>query len=123
MTEATSTWTDEDKKNLIELYTEENPTPETTTEIVKDLADRFGKTANGVRMILVKADVYVSKAKVEKKSSAKPKKAEQIAKLTSIIEANELEVDEEILNKLTGKAAKYFHDLFNQLTGVDDEED
>ena len=54
-------WTDESKAEAVELYTQENPTPETSMEIVKDIADQLGESPNGVRMILTKAGVYVKK--------------------------------------------------------------
>ena len=54
-------WTDESKQQAIDLYTEQDPTPETSMEIVKDIADELGESPNGVRMILTRAGVYVKK--------------------------------------------------------------
>ena len=54
-------WTDESKQQAIDLYTEQDPTPETSMEIVKDIADELGESPNGVRMILTRASVYVKK--------------------------------------------------------------
>ena len=53
-------WTDESKQQAIDLYTEQDPTPETSMEIVKDIADELGESPNGVRMILTRASVYLS---------------------------------------------------------------
>ena len=52
-------WTDESKAEAIESYTDANPTPETSMEIVKQIADDLGESPNGVRMILTKAGVYL----------------------------------------------------------------
>ena len=54
-------WTDESKAQAVEMYSECDPTPETSMEIVKDIADELGESPNGVRMILTRAGVYVKK--------------------------------------------------------------
>lgn len=108
-------WTDEMKANLVADYEAMNPTPETTTEIVKTLAEDYGKTVNGVRMILIKANSYVKtqeapKAAKGSSSSSGAKrvnKAEALDALRSAITNAGHEVDEEIVSKLTGKAAVY----------------
>ena len=56
-------WTDESKQQAIDLYTQQNPTPETSMEIVKEIADELGESPNGVRMILTRASVYVKDRK------------------------------------------------------------
>jgi len=56
-----SNWTDELKSQVIEDYQGADPTPETSMEIVSDIAENIGQTPNGVRMILTKAGVYVKK--------------------------------------------------------------
>ena len=43
------------------MYTSAEPTPETSMEIVADIAEQMGESVNGVRMILTKAGVYVRK--------------------------------------------------------------
>lgn len=110
-------WTDEQKKEAISKYEAGNPTPETSTELIKEIADEMEQSANGVRMVLVQAGVYVKKeatstakgGTTEKKEGAKRvSKEDQIAELTAAIEAKGAEVDSEILSKLTGKAAAYF---------------
>lgn len=109
-------WTEDQKNEAIEAYKAGNPTPETSTEIIKEIAEKMEQSANGVRMVLVQAGVYVKK-EAAASSSSKGEKAEgtkrvskesQIAELTKAIEAKGAEVDEEILSKLTGKAAAYF---------------
>ena len=105
--------TDESKAEAVELYTQENPTPETSMEIVKDIADQLGESPNGVRMILTKAGVYVKKTPAAKSSGGSTggtrvsKQAAQDALVAAITDAG-AEVDEDVVSKLTGKAAQYF---------------
>jgi len=111
-------WTEEQKESAIEAYKAGNPTPETSTELIKQIAEDMEQSANGVRMVLVQAGVYVkkdasatpSKTKTTATGDKAPRvsKDSQIAELRAIIEAKGAEVDDEILSKLTGKAAAYF---------------
>mgnify|MGYP003317992546 CR=1 FL=1 len=55
-------WDDDKKAQAVEMYGEQDPTPETSMEIVKEIADELNESPNGVRMILTKAGVYVKKA-------------------------------------------------------------
>ena len=106
-------WTDESKAEAIESYTDANPTPETSMEIVKQIADDLGESPNGVRMILTKAGVYVKKPPATKSSGGSTggtrvsKQAAQDALVAAITDAG-VEVDEDVVSKLTGKAAQYF---------------
>ena len=114
---AENAWTDELKQEVVEAYLAQDPTPETTMDIVKELAEEYDKTPNGVRMVLSKAEVYVTKApaaKAEKKEGSASKrvsKADAIEALEAAIEAAGKEVDTEITGRLTGKAAVYFTSL------------
>ena len=110
-------WTDEKKAEVIEAYESANPTPENSMEIVKDIADEFEESPNGVRMILTKAGVYVKKAPASGGakgttsnggSGGRVSKAAAIESLSAAISDAGQEVDQEILDKLTGKAAVYF---------------
>lgn len=109
-------WNDELKAKVIKMYEDAEPTPETSTEIIKDIADEIEASPNGVRMVLVQAGVYVKKDSTskpaEKKSSGegtkRVSKEASIAELRAAIEAKGAEVDDDILSKLTGKAAVYF---------------
>lgn len=114
-----SQWTPELKEQVINKYKESEPTAETSTEIIKDIADELELSPNGVRMVLVQAGVYVKKeaaaggaAKTtEKKSGEGAKRVSKesaIADLKAAIEEKGAEVDDDILSKLTGKAAVYF---------------
>jgi len=110
-------WTDEKKAEVIEAYESANPTPETSMEIVKDIADEFEESPNGVRMVLTKAGVYVKKSPASGGSKTgasggsgggRVSKAAAIEALSAAISDAGQEVDEEIVSKLTGKAANYF---------------
>lgn len=108
-----SEWTDELKQEVVEAYESRDPTPENTMDIVVELAEEYDKTPNGIRMILTKAEVYVKKvaAKAAAKSGTggtRVNKADAIAALGAVIEAEGGDVDDEILSRLTGKAAVYF---------------
>jgi len=111
-------WDDDKKAEAVGLYKSAEPTPETSMEIVKDIAEQLEESPNGVRMILTKAGVYVKKAAAEKKSSAgggtkRVSKADCQAALTSAITDAGQEADEDIISKLSGKAAKYLADVIN----------
>ena len=86
-------------------------------EIVKDIANDLGESPNGVRMILTKAGVYVKKAAATASgggtSSAGTRVSKQAAQeaLIAAITDKGLSVDEDIISKLTGKAAQYFAGL------------
>ena len=98
-------WTDESKAEAVELYTSEEPTPETSMEIVKTIADTLGESPNGVRMILTKAGVYVKKAPAT--SSAKSNgggsrvsKADSQQTLKDALSDAGQNIDEDIVNDL-----------------------
>lgn len=118
-------WTDEKKQEVIDAYESQSPTPENSMEIVKDIADEFEESPNGVRMVLTKAGVYVKKAPASgsAKSSGgstggtRVSKAAAIESLTAAISDAGQEVDEEILSKLTGKAAMYFTTVITAVNG------
>lgn len=112
-----ASWTDELKEQVIKMYQDADPTPETSTEIIKDIAEEIEMSPNGVRMVLVQAQVYVKKeagasgkttAKKEGDAPKRVSKESAIADLKAAIESKGAAVDEDILSKLTGKAAVYF---------------
>lgn len=117
-------WTEELKKKAIELYQSMEPTPQTTIECVKDVAEQIGEgvTANGIRAILSKAEVYVAagkavagaKAGASKSGEDKParvSKESAVGELVAAINDFGIEPDMEIISKLTGKAAIYFAEV------------
>jgi hypothetical protein len=99
------------------MYEQEQPTPETSMEIVKMIADELEESPNGVRMILTKAGVYVKKAQATGNgggtSSGGTRVSKQAAQdtLVAAITDKGLEPDMDIISKMTGKAAQYFAGL------------
>lgn len=109
-------WTDELKTEVAEAYLGRNPTPENTMEIVKELAEEYEKTPNGMRMILTKQNVYVKKTTAstgkttDSDSSSGTKrvnKAVAISDLKKKITSVGQDVDDDICDRMTGKAALY----------------
>ena len=112
-----SEWTPELKAKVIAKYKEGEPTPENSTDLIKEIADELDLSPNGVRMVLVQSGDYVKKTPTAGGSSGGGKettgtkrvsKDSQLASLRNAITALGAEVDEDILGKLTGKAAAYF---------------
>ena len=108
-------WDDDKKAQAVAMYEEQDPTPETSMEIVKSIAEELEESPNGVRMILTKAGVYVKKSPATggTKTSGSTgggrvsKQAAQDALVAALTDAGQ-EVDEDVISKLTGKAAQYF---------------
>lgn len=116
-------WTDETKAEAVEAYVSADPTPENSMEIVKEIAESMGQSPNGVRMILTKAGVYVKKAPAtgatkssgSNGGSSRVSKAAAIEGLTAALMDAGADVDEEIVSKLTGKAAAYFAGIITKV--------
>ena len=114
-------WTDESKAQAVEMYTDAEPTPETSMEIVKDIAEELGESPNGVRMILTKAGVYVKKSPATSSSksstggSTRVSKADAAAALSAAISDAGQEIDDDIISNLTGKASVYFTGIINAI--------
>ena len=113
-------WTDESKAEAVELYTTEDPTPETSMEIVKTIADTLGESPNGVRMILTKAGVYVKKAPATRSAKSngggsRISKADSQQTLKDALSDAGQDIDVDIIDKLTGKAAIYFAGVINAI--------
>lgn len=119
-------WDDTKKAEVIERYEAAKPTPETSLEIVKELAEEYEESPNGVRMILTKAGIYIKKGPASSSGSdseTKPKttrvsKAGAQEALKEALRDAGAEVDEDIISKLTGKAAQYFAKI---IAGAPDE--
>jgi hypothetical protein len=111
-------WTPELRKKAVDLYLSKSPTPENSIEIISEMVDEIGETANGIRMVLIKEEVYVKKAPASaattdaSKSSGegvkRVSKESSIAALTDELNKLGAPYDEAIIDKLTGKAAVYF---------------
>lgn len=121
-------WTDDKKRDVIQAYKDANPTAATSGEIVKELAEKFEESPNGVRMVLNSAGVYIKieapgkgatttstgKAASDTKVPRVSKEAQQKA-LIAEIERVGGAVDTDIIDKLTGKAAVYFVEILKKL--------
>jgi hypothetical protein len=109
-------WDDNKKAEAVSMYEDMDPTPETSMEIVKGIADELNESPNGVRMILTKAGVYVKKTPAAKSSgttggaggATRVSKAAAAEALIAALSDAGQPVDEEIIAKLTGKASQYF---------------
>ena len=112
-------WDDAKKAEAVDLYQLQVPTPETSMEIVKDVADSLGESPNGVRMILTRAGVYVKKSPTRSSSSnstgGRVSKADAQNTLRDAIQDAGQEVDMSIIDKLTGKAAVYITGIINAI--------
>lgn len=111
-------WTDEKKQEVIKMYQDREPTPDNSAEIVNEIAEEIGAQPNGVRMILIRAEVYVKKTPSTTSSSSsssggskRVSKADAQEALTAAISAKGLTPDEDIISKMTGKAAVYFTEI------------
>ena len=116
-------WDDDKKAAVIAAYEEANPTPETSMEVVKEIADEFEESANGVRMILSKAGVYVKKTPAASGSGTSSSGGSRVSKaaaqdtlIAALTDAG-AEIDNDIVEKLTGKAAQYFAGVITQING------
>jgi hypothetical protein len=56
-------------QQIVKLYTQKNPTPFTSKEIVESIAEELGKKPGGVRSILSKAGVYIKQEKLTYKNN------------------------------------------------------
>ena len=105
-------WDDDKKAQAVSMYEEQDPTPETSMDIVKDIADELDESPNGVRMILTKAGVYVKKSPATNGGGGSTgggrvsKQAMQEELIAAITDAGQA-VDNDIIDKLSGKAAQY----------------
>ena len=105
-------WDDDKKAQAVSMYEEQDPTPETSMEIVKEIAEELDESPNGVRMILTKAGVYVKKSPAPNGGNGSSgggrvsKQAMQDELSAAISDAGQT-VDEDIISKLSGKAAQY----------------
>jgi hypothetical protein len=121
-----SEWTPELKERVVAEYKEAKPTPENSVEIINEIVENLsddmpGATVNGVRMILIKAGVYIKKEEAKKTNgsngaSKRVNKADSINELAEFIKSQGIEPDTEILGKLTGKAAIYFTGVLREVT-------
>jgi len=117
-------WTDEKKQAVIEAYEAAEPTAENSMEVVKELAEEYEESPNGIRMILTKAGVYIKKAPAASGGKAasptggtRVSKADAAEALVKALNDAGQEPNMEIIEKLTGKAAQYFTDVVSKISG------
>ncbi len=127
-------WTDELKAEVVSRYSEKMNTfdeaergknsIQTVADIVEQLKESGeypGAAVNGVRMVLIKAGVYIKKTDSPSTPSSggaskRVSKAESHAELINLIKAvDETLVDEEVISKLTGKAAQYVSSILTKV--------
>ena len=116
-------WDDDKRAAVVEAYEKAKPTAETSMDIVKEIADDMGESANGVRMVLTKAGVYIKKSEgaVKGTSTAKAATGTRVSKagaqdaITAALRDAGQEIDEDVVSKLTGKAAMYFATIISNL--------
>lgn len=128
-----SDWTPEEKDDVVARYNEllaEYETPEDKgnagTEICSKISQEIGKTVNAVRIILVQAGVYQKKVTTKKAATgggstggARVNKAQAHEDLKATISTLDSElVDEEVISKLTGKAAQYITSVLQKALQV-----
>lgn len=116
-----SKWNDELREEVVAEYVERDPTPENSMEIVKEIAEAHDLSPNGVRMVLTKAEVYVKKGPSSAKKDgtaggARVSKAAAQESLTQAIQDAGQEADDEIISRLTGKAAAYLAGVINAIS-------
>jgi hypothetical protein len=121
-------WDEAKKQAVVAAYEAADPTAENSMEIVKELAEEYEESPNGVRMILTKAGVYIKKApgaSAGKSATAtasgggtRVSKASAVDALVKALSDAGQEADMEIVEKLTGKAAQYFAAVITAVNGA-----
>lgn len=125
MTVQVAVWTSELKAEAIAQYAERiaeylpEDQPSHTLEIVADLAKEYGFTNNSMRGVIQQSEHYVKAAKKEvvsdKPVSKRPNKAQALADLKAAIADGGAEVNEEMIDKLTGLEAVYFTSVIRHI--------
>lgn len=107
------------KESVRSAYLDSDPSPKTNAEILKQLGEDFDVSPNSIRVFLTRENVYVAEKPSEASSDkeTKPTGGKRISKEAAIsalkakIAASGKTIDNEIIDKLTGKAALYFAEL------------
>lgn len=128
-----SDWTDELKQEVVAQYEaemsklDEEERGQQSTEVCKQIAKDLDKTTNGVRMILTKAGVYIKKTPTAKSATSssstggtkRVNKAQAIEELKGAIQLIDEElIEDDVISKLTGKAAQYFTGVIKQAVAL-----
>lgn len=108
------------KEAIREAYLSENPTSDTNSEILKKLGEDFQMSANSIRVFLAKENILVKKAQVETGGTKSPttgtkrvSKEKVLGQLKELISSKGKPIDNDILDKLTGKAAQYLIEVIS----------
>lgn len=127
MTVQVAVWTPELKAEAIAQYAERiaeylpEDRPCHTLEVVAELAKEYGFTNNSMRGVIQQSEHYVKAAKKEtaassdKPASKRPNKAQALADLKAAIADSGAEVNEEMIDKLTGVEAVYFTSVIRHI--------
>jgi len=125
-----TTWSPELKEEVKAAYLEKNPTAENTVEVIEQVKNTFNEkdpeldlSINGIRMVLTKLGVYIKKIPTSSAAKAteggdKPKrvnKQDSIDALVKVLEDKNVEIDMDIIGKMTGKAAIYFKEAIDTI--------
>lgn len=119
-------WTPELKAEAISQYVERineflpEDRPSHTLEVIAELAAEYNFTKNSMRGVIQQSEHYVKAAKKvaatsEKPASKRPNKAQAMAELKAAIVDGGAEVNEELIEKLTGIEAVYFTQVIRQI--------
>ena len=126
MTTSVAVWTPELKAEAISQYVERineylpEDQPSHTLEVIAELAASYGFTKNSMRGVIQQSEHYVKAAKKvaatsEKPASKRPNKAQAMAELKAAIVDGGAEVNDELIEKLTGIEAVYFTQVIRQI--------
>lgn len=123
---AVAVWTPELKAEAISQYVERineylpEDQPAHTLEVIAELAASYGFTKNSMRGVIQQSEHYVKAAKKvtatsEKPASKRPNKAQALAELKAAIVDGGAEVNDELIEKLTGIEAVYFTQVIRHI--------
>ena len=126
MTVAVAVWTPELKAEAISQYVERineylpEDQPSHTLEVIAELAALYGFTKNSMRGVIQQSEHYVKAAKKapavsDKPASKRPNKAQALAELKAAIVDGGAEVNEELIDRLTGIEAVYFTQVIRHI--------
>ena len=117
-----SRWDDEDFKEQVRTaYLESEPTSETNSEILQQMGLDFEISPNSIRVFLAKENILVKKlteptvpgVKSATTGTKRISKEKVLGDLKVLIASKGKEVDNAILDKLTGKAAQYLIEVIS----------
>ena len=125
-TPSVAVWTPELKAEAISQYVERineylpEDQPSHTLEVIAELAATFGFTKNSMRGVVQQSEHYVKAAKKapavsDKPATKRPNKAQALAELKAAITDGGAEVNDELIEKLTGIEAVYFAQVIRHI--------